>query len=53
MEPFVKLALERWAIEYNKTWEQKASWDQWLRANQNLPSVKALLARSEVGGAKA
>ena len=50
MEPLlssVTLALERWAAEYNKAWEKKASWDQWLRANQNLPSVKALLARSE------
>ena len=53
MEPNVELALDRWAEAYNKEWEKKHNWDEWLKANQHLPNVKALLARNEVNDAKA
>ena len=33
--------------------KQAQSWDEWLKANQHIPSAKALLARSEANDAKA
>ena len=53
MEPNVELALDRWAEAYNKEWEKKHNWDEWIKANQHLPNVKALLARNEANDAKA
>ena len=48
-------AIDRRAAKKAKvsTNEKRDSWDQWLRANQHLPGVKALLSRSEVDDAKA
>ena len=47
MKAHVELALERWAEEYNEEWERRLmdernNWDEWLKANQHLPGVKAL-----------
>ena len=47
MKAHVELALERWAEEYNEEWErslmdERNNWDEWLKANQHLPGVKAL-----------
>ena len=52
MKEYVELALERWAEEYNEQWEKRNNWEEWLKANQHIPSAKALLARSEVNDAK-
>ena len=43
MKPHVELALERWAEDYNEQWEKKRNWDEWLRDNQHIPEVKAVL----------
>ena len=37
----------------NKESEKRNDWDKWLKANQHIPSAKALLAKSEVDDAKA
>jgi hypothetical protein len=53
MKAYVALALERWADEYNEMWVKRNNWDEWLESHQDIPEVKALLARSEANDAKA
>mgnify|MGYP004457094351 CR=1 FL=1 len=48
----VELALERWAEDYNEQWEKKRNWDEWLRDNQHIPEVKAVLKRRRDPGLK-
>lgn len=48
----VELALERWAEDYNEQWDKKRNWDEWLRDNQHIPEVKAVLKRRRDPGLK-